>query len=85
MSAYYLTSQAAAGIESIWDYIAEDSGVTRADSAIDDIFQAIERLRTCLAWATAGMIWRTRPSSRGPCTPTSSSTEIGTRWRSSTS
>jgi toxin ParE1/3/4 len=44
VSAYYLTPQAAAGIESIWDYIAEDSGVSRADKVVDDIFEAIERL-----------------------------------------
>lgn len=44
MSAYYLTPKAAEGIESIWDYIAGDSGVRRADKVVDDIFKAIESL-----------------------------------------
>lgn len=44
MSAYYLTPKAAEGIECIWDYIAGDSGVSRADKVVDDIFTAIENL-----------------------------------------
>ena len=44
MSAYYLTPKAAEGIESIWDYIADDSGVRRADKVVEDIFTAIEHL-----------------------------------------
>ena len=44
MSLYYLTPKAAEGIESIWEYIAEDSGVRRADKLVDDIFTAIENL-----------------------------------------
>jgi plasmid stabilization system protein ParE len=44
VSAYYLTPKASEGIESIWDYIAEDSGVRRADKVVNDIFKAIENL-----------------------------------------
>jgi toxin ParE1/3/4 len=44
VSRYYLTPKAAEGIESIWEYIAEDSGVRRADKVVDDIFRAIEKL-----------------------------------------
>lgn len=44
MSAYFLTPTAAEGIESIWEFIAEDSGVRRADKVVDDIFAAIENL-----------------------------------------
>lgn len=44
MSAYYLTPTAAAGVESIWDYIAEDSGVDRADKVVGDVFRAMENL-----------------------------------------
>jgi len=44
VSAFYLTPKAAEGIESIWDYIAAESGVRRADKVVDDIFTAIENL-----------------------------------------
>jgi plasmid stabilization system protein ParE len=44
VSGYFLTPKAAEGIESIWDYIAEESGVRRADKVVDDIFRAIENL-----------------------------------------
>ncbi|HET7273939.1 MAG TPA: type II toxin-antitoxin system RelE/ParE family toxin [Longimicrobiaceae bacterium] len=44
MSAYHLTPKASEGIESIWDYIAEDSDIHRADKVVDDIFKAIENL-----------------------------------------
>jgi plasmid stabilization system protein ParE len=44
VSAYYLTPKAAEGIESIWDFIAGESGVRRADKVVDDIFTAIEKL-----------------------------------------
>jgi plasmid stabilization system protein ParE len=44
VSAYYLTPTAADGIEEIWDYIAEDKGVRRADKVVDDILTAIENL-----------------------------------------
>jgi len=43
VSAYYLTPNAASGIESIWDFIAEDS-VSRADKVVDDLFRAIQAL-----------------------------------------
>ncbi len=40
---YRLTTRAAEGIDSIWEYIAEDS-VDRADRVIEDIFNAIHLL-----------------------------------------
>lgn len=44
MSSYYLTPKAAEGIDSIWEYIAKESGVSRADKVVDEIFRAIENL-----------------------------------------
>jgi plasmid stabilization system protein ParE len=39
VSGYYLTPKAAEGIESIWDYIAAESGVRRADKVVEWIWR----------------------------------------------
>ena len=35
---------AAQGIETIWEYIAGESGIRRADQVVEDVFTAIEKL-----------------------------------------
>lgn len=43
MNRYYLTPLAAADVENIWDFVAQDS-IDAAERVLDDIFRAMEAL-----------------------------------------